>query len=223
LIPGAVQSNGVHPNLTVRPGVGVSNNGLWVMVATSFTDGTIRYATGFGAGTPTWNNFWSVAPGKGVTTSGIGVTSRIGSGADQTSFEVFHRGTNSELFYNSYDALTGIWGNNGNWTADCVLFDVAAGPSVATLSSFADLGFPAPGFLILVERSDHTVWGKAFGMDQKMFQQWRQITGSNVTPTSHAPSVAASNSGIYLGASYTAQSAQIFQLPLSTTAGALLR
>jgi hypothetical protein len=66
-IPGAIQPNGVHPNLTVRPGVGVSNNGQWLMVATSFTDGTIRYSLGFGNSTPNWNNFWSTAPGNGTT------------------------------------------------------------------------------------------------------------------------------------------------------------
>src|ERR1700743_2430745 len=43
-IPGAVQANGVRPNLTVRPGVGVSSNGQWLMAATSFSDGTIRYS-----------------------------------------------------------------------------------------------------------------------------------------------------------------------------------
>jgi hypothetical protein len=91
------------------------------------------------------------------------------------------------------------------------------------LGSFADIGFPASGFIILTERSDHTVWGKAFGMDLKTFQQWKQITGSGVTLTNHAPSVAASNTGAYLGASYTGQTGQIFQLPLSTVSSSLLR
>ncbi|CAB3772134.1 hypothetical protein [Paraburkholderia humisilvae] len=218
-IPGAVQSGNAVPNLTVRPGLAASTNGQYIMVATSFSDNTIRYTQAFVNGTPNWTNVWKVAPGNGTTTSGIGVTNRIGNSADQVSFEVFHRGTNSELFYNSYNANTDQWGNNGNWTADGVLNTLASGPSVASFSG-GTLGFSKPGFIVFGERADHTLLAETLGMDLSLIQRWTLVPIPS--PTSHAPSVAVSNDGFYVGASYTADSHQIYRMLQTNNASVLI-
>jgi hypothetical protein len=71
----------------------------------------------------------------------------MGSGTNQTSFEVFHRGTNSELFYNSYNASTGAWGNNNTWIADGISIDMAAGPPSRPWAASPILAFQHPASL----------------------------------------------------------------------------